>query len=146
MERKNKGISLLAIPLLAVMTLFSLAACDEGGGEDGTITVVLVNAGAEDGEVVLFAVFTPGGEPGVVEPLAFGGDVVSGGTAQDTVIDDNGAIRVFSAGTYDVFAIVDHDQDDQPTNGEPYGKTTGVEVDGDITVELDYNTFTAWSW
>ena len=45
---------------------------------------------------------------------------------------------------YDVWGFIDLNLDDGPDTGVPYVSKLGVEVDGDMVVELDYATFVPW--
>jgi hypothetical protein len=127
-----------------------LTSCKEepaAGPDNGTITVRLVNAGVEDGELFVFYVFAAGADPAVDDPIGANGDFIGAGTpgtAEAVALDaDTGTSQVsFTGGSkYDVYGIVDYNTDTLPTTGEPVGSKLDVEVDGNMLVELDYATF-----
>ena len=75
----------LVVLVLGFVGLISLFTGCSKGLEDGTITVRIVNAGAQNGQVFILAVFVAGADPIGVgdEPIALGGYVIAGGTAED---------------------------------------------------------------
>ena len=73
--------------------------------------------------------------------------ILAGGTTEDLAWDFATGTTVvnFTGGDkYDVWGFIDLNSDDGPDTGEPYVSKLGVEVDGDMVVELDYATFVLW--
>jgi hypothetical protein len=150
MKFKTKWVYFVmsAVLLLGLVGLVGLfAGCANGNGpDDGTFTVRIVNAGVQNGEFFLLAVFVAGADPlgAGDEPIAVGGDFIAGGTAEGLAYDfatETMVVKFAGGDKYDVYGIVDLNFDEGPDTGEPYGTKLGVEVDGDMVVELDYATF-----
>ena len=142
--------SAVAVGLLCVLLV--LGGCGSSGsgngGQDGNITVRVVNADAENGEIWLFGVFTTGADPENDDPAAFGEALISGGVAESLAVDpDTGTTVVIfpGGGKYDIYAVVDKNDDGDPTTGEPSMFTLGVEGSGDIVVQQDYSGYGPFS-
>lgn len=112
-------------------------------GEDGTITVNLVNAGAQEGKIFGFAVFEDDDFSGYV---ASGYDIISAaGTAGGFAYEDPEAVppvefTAFGGDYYDIHVMVD--MSDPPNgitdNGDYVGMIEDVYIDGDTVVTADF--------
>jgi hypothetical protein len=135
--------SLFIVSVIIVLAALVFTGCpDENGASGGTITVKIINAGDKTDKDFLFCVLNEGGNIEVDDPVAWGGGVIAGGTAEDVAEDDNGDVIFTDGEKYDIYAFVDDNGDGVRNIGEMAGGNNGVEVDGDITVTLDYNDFT----
>jgi len=140
-DHEKAGGAVVAAGLLAAV----LTGCEQKAA-DGTVTVVLTGAAAQDGEGFLFAVFAAGADIAVADPLGLGGPVIiSGGTASGVALDVATGTQTVSfdgGDKYDVYVLVDLNGNFDMDPGEPVASRTGLEVDGDMTVTFDYATLT----
>lgn len=145
---KSARISQLTVAMAALAVLsMGLVGCDEdNGADDGTITVALTGAAASNGDDFMFAVFAPGADIDVDDPLGMGVELIALGVASGPAMDlDTGTVAVeFDGGDkYDVYVLIDEDGEMDIDTGELIGSQMGIEVDGDTTVTFAYASLVA---
>lgn len=115
----------------------------ELGSEDGTITVVVYNAAAENGHDAYFAVVASGGNPETDPYLGQGAFPIASGYGEGVAMDATGMTEVvFPPGILqDVYIFIDTDDGGEgyPEYGEPMSDWIDVYIDGDIEVDFDYS-------
>ncbi|MBI9106151.1 MAG: cadherin-like beta sandwich domain-containing protein [Spirochaetales bacterium] len=108
---------------------------------DGTITVSLTGAGDENGEVFLFYVYNAEDTPTPSNHVATGSDTVQAGfvsivaQAKDTNEDFIGT----GGSGYNIFVLIENViVNSSPDNGEPFGAYMNEVIDGNITIQVNY--------
>jgi len=110
------------------------------GPSDGSITVQLTDAAADNGKMCFFAILPGGMEYNPDEVLAVNGGLISGGQYTDVAEDiDTGVVYTFTGGeSYEVYLLVDRDGDGEPTTGDLTGNTQVI-VNGDSVAGISWN-------
>lgn len=117
---------------------YTLAITRSATPSDGTITVELTGAAANNGDPAGFAVFTDGSDYIPGNELASNGGTISGGLFS-AVAEDSGIPFTFTGGTiYTIYFMIDVNGNDIPDAGDLLGDMETPIVNGNITASFDY--------
>jgi hypothetical protein len=145
--KRHAAVRLLSVLLALGVLTFLVMSCKPSAPANGTITVNLINAAGHDSATFMFGVYKEGTNyiTGVADGLGLA-PIISGastGTVLDTSLTD---VMIFAGGgRYYVYAYVDADPpaDGLPTSGtDEHGQSSVFTVDGNMTQELDFTSFT----
>jgi hypothetical protein len=148
MNRRSKGVPAIMLVAFSHGLLGLLAGCPQEPSpspEDGTLTVRVTGAAAQNGKAFHYAVGATGAD--LSNPANWIGNdpgsppTIAGGTVEClTVFSSGGGTAIFSGGeSYDVSGIIDVDDSGGLTSGD-YLFLETFTVGGDMTVELVYPT------
>jgi uncharacterized protein (DUF2141 family) len=133
-KKKNKrGLYTAIIILLAVLT-----GCGDGNQTTTyTLSLTLTDAAAYNGASFGVALYTAGADPETAQTIAEDGEIIVSGTALVT--------GTAPAGTYDLYAIIDEDNDGTLDDGEKYYVVENFVVNSNKTDSITPADMTVYS-
>lgn len=147
--RISKGhvvVRLLSVLLVLGVLAFLVVSCKEAETPpaNGTVTVKLTGAAAQNTITFMFAVFKESADIMVDDPDGVGVTVIAAGEAQATAKDlatGTTDVSLTGGGKYFVAALIDVDNDQDPSTGDYLYQGAVFTMDGNRTEVLNYTSF-----